>query len=80
MSHWEGISHEFSEEAAAAGVTLAELWTPADGQTRTLLPQEAAQPAAAVPARRGISPPGFHGTKEFNWLTARAQDYGFILR
>jgi D-alanyl-D-alanine carboxypeptidase len=33
-------------------------------------------------SRKGVwrTDPGFHGTKEFNWLTAHAQDYGFILR
>ncbi|MDR2687871.1 MAG: M15 family metallopeptidase [Oscillospiraceae bacterium] len=32
--------------------------------------------------RKGVwrTDPGFHGTREFNWLTAHAQDYGFILR
>jgi len=32
--------------------------------------------------RKGVwrADPGFHGTKEFNWLTAHAQEYGFILR
>ena len=32
--------------------------------------------------RKGVwrADPGFHGTKEFNWLTDNAQDYGFILR
>ena len=32
--------------------------------------------------RKGVwrTDPGFHGSKEFNWLTAHAHDYGFILR
>jgi len=35
--------------ASTTGATLAELWTPADGQTRTLVPQQPAQATSAAP-------------------------------
>ena len=39
--------------AASSGATLAELWTPADGQTRTFPTQGNARPAAATAAAQG---------------------------
>ena len=44
------LNNDIKAPASATGATLAELWTPADGQPRTIASREAAQPAAASAA------------------------------